>query len=124
MPQARRIVKDRAYFKRIGRKGGESRARKLTPEKRREIARLGNERARGIFEAGKRALAETETAYRAGRLRVGETYLRGGVFGTNSLKNLMAAQRIHRAQPLPRSRPAEIDDEAAEAFLRAIGKKR
>jgi len=59
-----------------------------------------------------------------GQLNFGEAFLPHGVLGPNALKDLMTAQRIVGPQPLPRSRPPEIDDAAAEAFSRAIEGRR
>lgn len=53
-------------------------------------------------------------------LTLGETFLVRGIAGPNTLSELMRAQAIRRPQPIPRECPTAIDDEAAEAFLRAL----
>lgn len=58
--------------------------------------------------------------YRIGdQLAFADPWLPRGIWGNNDLETLMAAQGITGPQPLP-SRPPEIDDEAAAAFIRAI----
>ncbi len=61
-----------------------------------------------------------------GRYRIGDqlaldhAWMPRGFSGQNDIEALMKAQGIKGPQPLPRARPAEIDEAAAEAFLRAI----
>jgi len=70
-----------------------------------------------------RAFMETMLGgkYRIGdQLAFDHTWMPRGFFGQNDLETLMKAQGIKGPQPLPRARPADIDEPAAEAFLRAI----
>jgi hypothetical protein len=55
-----------------------------------------------------------------GQLTWDEKLLPRGVWGNNDLASIMKAQGITGPQPWPKSRPPEIDDEAMEAFNRAI----
>lgn len=59
-----------------------------------------------------------------GQLDLGEAFMPRGFFGKNDFEILMEAQGIKGPQPLPRSRPREIDDEAADEFRRAIERLR
>lgn len=57
---------------------------------------------------------------RGRKLTFGETFLVRGIAGPNTLHELMRAQGIRRPQPIPRERPAAIDDEAMRAFRDAL----
>jgi transcriptional regulator with XRE-family HTH domain len=62
--------------------------------------------------------------YRLGeQLAFDDAWLPRGVWGNNDLETLMRAQGISGPQPWPK-RPPEIDDAAAEAFVRAIEEMR
>lgn len=58
------------------------------------------------------------------QLALGDAWMPRGFWGDNDLETLMKAQGIKGPQPLPRSRPAGIDDEAAAAFMRAIERRK
>lgn len=80
---------------------------------------------RGDHPGSKRFHVQME-ALLGGKYRVGgqltwdEKLLPHGVWGNNDLASIMKAQGITGPQPWPQSRPPEIDDEAMEAFNRAI----
>jgi transcriptional regulator with XRE-family HTH domain len=80
---------------------------------------------RGDHPGSRKFHAHMETLlggkYRTGgQLSLGEAFLPHGVFGRNDLAALMATQGIAGPQPMTRTRPADIDEAAADAFVRAI----
>ncbi|MGH2377084.1 MAG: helix-turn-helix domain-containing protein [Candidatus Limnocylindria bacterium] len=84
---------------------------------------------RGDHPGSKRLHVQME-ALLGGKYRVGgqltwdEKLLPHGVWGNNDLETVVKAQGITKPQPWPKSRPAEIDDDAMEAFERAIAEMR
>lgn len=84
---------------------------------------------RGDHAGSKRLHAQMEMLL-GGKYRLGEQLawdkrlLPRGVWGNNDLESIMKAQGITKPQPWPTSRPPEIDDEAMEAFIRAIDELR
>ena len=55
-----------------------------------------------------------------GQLVLSEAWMPRGFWGDNDLETIMKAQGITGTQPWPLRRPPEIDDEAAETFIRAM----
>ncbi len=84
---------------------------------------------RGDHPGSKRFHVQMESLlggkYRPGeQLTWDEKLLPRGVWGNNDLASIMKAQGITKPQVWPQKRPPEIDDEAMEAFLRAIDELR
>lgn len=80
---------------------------------------------RGDHAGSKRFHAQMEMLL-GGKYRSGEQLtwdrrlLPRGVWGDNDLETIRKAQGITGPQPWPKSRPPEIDDEAMDAFMRAM----
>lgn len=80
---------------------------------------------RGDHAGSKRLHAQMEMLL-GGKYRLGEQLtwdeklLPRGVWGDNDLETIMKAQGITGPQPWPKSRSPEIDDEAMDAFMRAM----